>query len=483
MGSLNGRCSVAARLALLAFCCPGFLIPAVRLPYLFADGMVVQRERPVHVWGMAAPGEKVAVSFRGETKSVAADELGRWSLRLSPGAAGGPFTLAVNDRTIRDVLVGDVWIAAGQSNMEWPVRWSANPQAEMKAANYPRIRLARTMHRVSGHPVSDWVGQQWQPATAESVEHFSAVAYHFAREMQAKLQVPIGIIQSAWGGTPIEAWTSLRGLARDPALISVFDEWGKLMERHETEALRFPGRVAEWKRSGSQGESPELRRRPGGQWQPAGLYNAMIAPLTRWPIRGVIWYQGEANTSPERAPLYERMLPALIRDWREQWAQGDFPFLFVQLANYDAVPESQWPVVREAQRRTLAVANTAMAVAIDIGESGDIHPKDKREVGRRLALAAHGVTGPLFRQAVREGRSTRLWFDAADRLVARGELSGFEVAGEDGVFTPVKARVEGNTVVLEGTGDSVRYAWSDNPAATLFSASGLPASPFVGKVR
>lgn len=460
------------------------LLPAlVQLSYLFSDGMVVQRERPVHVWGMASAGEEVAVSFRGETRSAVADELGRWTLWLSPGAAGGPFTLTINERTIRDVLVGDVWIAAGQSNMEWPVRWSADPAEEMKAANYPRIRITRTMHRVSGHPVSDWVGQQWQPVTPQSVEHFSAVAYHFAREMHQKLNVPVGVIQSAWGGTPIEAWTSLRGLAHDPGLMPVFDQWGKLMERHETEALRFPGRMAEWKKSGAKGEPPELRRRPGGQWQPAGLFNAMIAPLTRWPIRGVIWYQGEANTAPERAPLYERLLPALIRDWREAWAQDDFPFLFVQLANYNAVADSMWPTVREAQRKTLAVANTAMAVTIDIGNPGDIHPKNKREVGRRLALAFQGVMGPVFRQATRDRGFTRIWFDHAPRLVAKGELTGFEVAGENGRFAPAKARLDGNTVVVEATGNKVRYAWADNPSATLFNEAGLPASPFVGEIR
>lgn len=448
------------------------------MSYLFADGMVVQRERPVHVWGLAAAGEKVTVAFRGETKSTITDDVGRWALWLSPGAAGGPFTLTVNSRTIQDVLVGDVWIAAGQSNMEWPIRWSADPAGEMKTSSHPRIRLARTMHRVSGNPVSDWVGQQWQAASEQSVEHFSAVGYHFAREMQAKLNVPIGVIQSAWGGTPIEAWTSLKGLSSDPELMPVFAEWGELMEQHETEALLLPKRIAEWKEAGSKGEPPQLRRRPGGQWQPAGLFNAMIAPLTRWPIRGVIWYQGEANTSPQRAPLYERLLPTMIRDWRRAWGQGDFPFLFVQLANYEAIPDSMWPTVREAQRKSLAIANTAMAVTIDIGEPGNIHPKNKREVGRRLALAAEGTMGPLFRMATKEKDTIRLWFDHAEGLKARGELSGFEVAGPERQFAPAKARIDGTTVVLEGTGRYVRYAWKDNPEVSLFNARGLPASPF-----
>ena len=265
----------------------------------------------------------------------------------------------MNTTVFTDVLVGDVWIAAGQSNMEWPVDWSSEPERERNAANFPRIRLARTMHRVSDYPLEQWVGKTWAACTPDTVRDFSAVAYHFGRNVYEKSGVPIGLVQSAWGGTPIEAWTSLRGLSSDPALMPVFAQWARLTEQHETELLRFPRRMAEWKQQGSRGVAPEMRRRPGGQWTPAGLFNAMIAPLTPMPIRGVIWYQGEANTAPDRAPLYERVFPALIRDWREWWAQGDFPFLFVQLANYKAEPGTLWPVVREAQRRTLSVANTA----------------------------------------------------------------------------------------------------------------------------
>jgi sialate O-acetylesterase len=442
---------------------------------------------PVHVWGAALPKETVTVVFRGETRKTNADELGRWSVWLSPGAAGGPFDLKINGITLRDVLVGDVWIAAGQSNMEWPVRWSADPDKERKAANLPRLRLARTMHKVSSYPLDNWTGAQWQPSTALSVEHFSAVGYHFGRLQHEKLKIPIGVIQSAWGGTPIEAWIGLDGLSYDPGLMPVFEEWAKLTAQHETELLRFPGRMAEWKRAGSKGEAPELRRRPGGQWTPGGLYNAMIAPLTKLPVRGVIWYQGEANTAPERAPLYERLLPALIRDWRKAWAQGDFPFVIVQLANFNAAPDSMWPLVRDAQRQTLNVANTSMAVTIDIGEPGDIHPRNKREVGRRLALAFDGITGPLFRHAVREGTFVRVWFDHLHGgLAARGTLSGFELAGRDGRFAPAEARIEGETVVLTSTVTEpvkIRYAWADNPRASLFNKEGLPASPFRGDIR
>jgi sialate O-acetylesterase len=237
---------------------------------------------------------------------------------------------------------------------------------------------------------------------------------------------------------------------------------------------------------------PELRRRPGGQWTPAGLFNAMVAPLIRMPIRGVIWYQGEANTAPERAPIYERLFPTMIRGWRKAWNQGAFPFLFVQLANYKGEPDGMWPEVREAQRNALALDGTAMAVSIDIGNPTDIHPKNKREVGRRLSLAARAVaygekvvySGPLFRQATREGTSVRLWFDhTADGLRAKGALAGFEIAGADGAFQPAQARLDGSTVVVSHAGipdpRRVRYAWSDNPRAALFNSEGLPASPFV----
>jgi sialate O-acetylesterase len=455
---------------------------AVRLPHLLTSGMVVQRGMPVHVWGAADPGEPVNVAFRGETRATTADELGRWSVWLKPGDAGGPFELKINAVTLTDILVGDLWVAAGQSNMEWPVRWSADPDKERAAADYPRIRLARTMHRVSGHPLENWTGEQWRPCNSTSVEHFSAVGYHFARIQHEKLRIPIGVIQAAWGGTPAEAWTSLEGLSSDPGLMAVFSEWSRLTAQHETELLRFPRRMAEWKKAGSKGDPPEMRRRPGGQWTPAALFNAMIAPLTKLPIRGVIWYQGEANTAAERAPLYERLLPVLIRDWRRAWGQGDFPFLIVQLANYEATPDSMWPEVRDAQRRTLNVANTAMAVTIDIGEAKDIHPRNKREVGRRLALAFDGVTGPLLLQAHRDGEGVRLWFSHVHGgLVARGALRGFELAGEDGRFTPAEARIHGDTVLVTGAivdPREVRYAWSPNPKASLFNAEGLPASPF-----
>jgi sialate O-acetylesterase len=233
-----------------------------------------------------------------------------------------------------------------------------------------------------------------------------------------------------------------------------------------------------------------LRRRPGGQWTPAGLFNAMVAPLTKVAIRGVIWYQGEANTAPERAPIYGRLFQTMIRGWRTAWGQGNFPFLFVQLANYKAVPDSMWPEVREAQRNALSLANTAMAVTIDIGNPDDIHPRNKRDVGYRLFLAARALaygenleySGPLLHQAAVEGNAVRLWFDHAASGLVLKPGAAFEIAGEDGDFILADARIDGPSIILSNATIErpvhVRYAWKDNPSATLYNGEGLPASPF-----
>ncbi|MFB3827964.1 MAG: sialate O-acetylesterase [Bryobacteraceae bacterium] len=444
-------------------CAAGGLRAEVTLPYILADHMVVQRNLPVHVWGKAAPGEHVSVAFRGHRAGAVAGRLGAWSVYLPPGPAGGPFELAVsgsNAITLRDVLVGDVWIASGQSNMEWPLAWAANASAEIAAANHPGIRLVRAMHKVSAYPLDNLVGQMWAPCTPESAKNFSAAGYHFGRLLHERLGVPLGLVQSAWGGTPAEAWTSLPALSADPALAPVFAEWPQVQRR-------FP------------------------HWMPGGLYNAMIAPLTKMPIAGVIWYQGEANTSDDRAPYYGRVFETLIRDWRRAWGLGNFPFLFVQLAGFRAPEEAMWPEVREAQRRALSLVNTGMAAAIDIGDPASIHPLDKREVGRRLSLAARALvygenieySGPSLRRVTGEPGALRVWFDHAAGLHAvGGRPRAFEIAGPRGGFVPAEAAVEGETVVLRNPAvpapSRVRYGWKDDPGCNLYNAAALPAPPF-----
>ncbi len=474
----------------------------VKLPALIAEHMVVQRDLPVHVWGTSALDETVSVTFRGDTRSASPDRFGRWSLYLPAGAAGGPFELTIKGSNIvklTDVLVGDVWVASGQSNMEMAVNGVKNSASEIASANYPKIRLFRTLNRVADYPLEDVAAHTWVATTPETIKDFSAAAFFFGRELQKKYNVPIGLIESNWGGTPAEAWTSMASLGADASLMPVFAEWGKMMQDQSTTLLERGRQLKEWEQSVAEAKA-EGKPAPGRPWfpnqdncwQPAGLFNAMIAPLTRFPIRGAIWYQGESNAGPERAPLYAHLFQTMIRDWRRAWGQGDFPFLFVQIANFKTGPDAMWPEVRDAQRRTLSLANTGMAVTIDIGEATNIHPLNKQDVGLRLALAAEAISygekveysGPLYRQATVEGKEMRVWFDhAASGLKAKGDgVQGFEVAGATGKFVEAQARIEGATVVVSAPSviepRRVRYAWKDVPDCNLFNGEDLPASPF-----
>jgi len=471
----------------------------VTLPSLLADHMVVQRALPVHVWGRAAEHESVSVTFRGETQSTTADVLGRWSLYLSPGDAGGPFQIVIkgsNTISLNDILVGDVWVASGQSNMEFPMNDLANPDTEIAAAQYPKIRIFRVEHRPSDYPRSDVEAKTWALCTPENAAESSAVAYYFARDIHQKLNVPIGLIETFWGGTAAESWTSLHTLSADASLMPVFAARSKMVDARETEVMGLDQEEREYQKSVEQATAegkpvPWRKWHPDfAAWAPAALFNGMIAPLTRFAIRGVIWYQGEAN-SAERAPLYAHLFPTMIGDWRRAWDEGDFPFLFVQIANWNTEPDGRWPEVRDAQRRTLALRNTGMAVTIDIGDAVDIHPKNKLDVGLRLARAARAIaygeklewSGPLYRQLTHEEHALRVWFDHAAGMTAKGGLLvGFEVAGADGKYVAADARIDGTSVVVSSSTVpdpvSVRYAWAANPTCNLYNRDGLPASPF-----
>ncbi len=475
---------------------------AVTLPALISDNMLLQRDIPIRVWGKAEPGEAVTVEFRGQSASTAADPLGRWSLFLPPAPASGPHEMVVrgtNTITIRNILVGEAWVASGQSNMQWPVKASDNAAREIENAKHPRMRLFRVALKSSDVALDDVAGK-WEECSPDSVPAFTAVGYFFGRHLHEKLGVPVGIIQSAWGGTPADAWTSLGALASDPALITAFAEWSKMLDGFPASMLRYERQLKEWEaasaKAKAEGKEPPRRPNapqvPGGPWMPGGLFNAMISPLTPYGIRGAIWYQGESNASAARAPYYARLMQTMIKDWRRAWGLGDFPFLFVQLANFKTGPNSKWPELREAQVETLDLKNTGMAVTIDIGNPDDIHPRNKQDVGLRLALAARALaygerlvySGPMFRQATRESGGLRLWFDhAGGGLMAKGgELKGFEVAGANGQYYPAEARIEGASVVVRSPDVaapvSARYGWADNPLCTLYNAEGLPASPF-----
>lgn len=461
----------------------------VSLPAILSDGMVLQQGMPVPLWGSADEGETITVLIQNQKVSTVAQD-GRWMVRLRPLRAGGPFALTITGKNkieMKNVLVGEVWICSGQSNMQWTVKQSANAETEIAGAKYPMIRLFSVPRVEADAPLKD-VKSAWKECSSESVADFSAVGYFFGRHLHQKRNVPVGLINSSFGGTPAEAWTSEPVMAADAELKTLLDEYpGKLEAfRREQEEHREAAAAAK-----AQGKP--VPRAPGKPRKPASLYNGMIAPLIPFAIKGAIWYQGESNAS--RAWQYRRLFPAMIRNWRTDWAQGNFPFLFVQLAAYQKPPqkpeESDWAELREAQLLTLSLPNTGMAVAIDVGEE-DIHPVKKQPVGERLALAARAIayqeklvySGPIYQSLKVEGNKAILSFNhTGSGLEARdGELKGFWIAGEDKLWREAKAEIKGRQVIVSSTEVNapvaVRYGWAKYPICNLYNREGLPASPF-----
>ena len=654
------------KLSLLALCFCLFALQRaradVRTPSLFGDNMVLQQGPKARVWGTARAGERVTVRLAGRAARATADGRGRWQAFLGPLKAGGPFELTVegsNRLVFRNVLIGEVWVCSGQSNMEWPLARAAGGPEDAAAANDHELRFFTVAHKTAAEPQAD-VDGRWTVATPEEALRFSAVAFYFGRELRNRLRVPVGLIHTSWGGTPAESWTSREVLAADPALKPILDrheeamrnlpelrreydrrlaEWNKQNEKiiqrdegNKGEALGFadpahdhsawqrmslpqqwenaglkvdgaiwfrrevnvpaqlagralvlslgaiddhdttyfngervgatgvetpnayaaprryrvPGRLVRAGRNvvavrvfdalgggGFAGPPGEMRLsaesdaeaipldgpwaykpeavvpareidysnhpgpRPGPEshYNPVVLYNAMIAPLTPFRIRGAIWYQGESNAG--RAHQYRTLFPAMIRNWRSAWGQGDFPFYFVQLANWRArkaePSESDWAELREAQSLTMrSVPRTGMAVTVDIGDANDIHPRNKRDVGLRLARWALADTygqkiepsGPLHDSHSVEGDKVRVRFKHARGLKTSDGRApvGFAVAGADRKFVWAEARVEGDAVVVWSREVprpvAVRYAWADNPAINLYNSDDLPASPF-----
>lgn len=626
------------------------LTAQIRLPAYWTDNMVIQRDRTVSVRGWATAGEPIELTFRGQTHRAQADDEGRWRIILNPSPAGGPFTLSIKGTsetiTLENILIGDVWLCSGQSNMEWPVSQSNNGDAEIASAYYPQLRLLNVASRMATEPRDDVEVEGWEVCEPAAVENFSAVGYFFGRDLHRTLDIPIGLIGSNWGGTVVETWTSREGL-KDQKLAERADhlrglDYEKEAERAEKEfqawlaafkekdagytagkylwaeasidysawsILSLPGlwensgvvelqdvdgvvwlardffleagqaglpgsvrlgpvddsditwinghqvgemnnvynqirqyaipagilkegkntiviRVEDYGGGGGPfGEAagfylqagnrrvelagdwkyrigvPDLGRRPetsiGPNSYPTFLYNAMIHPLADFPIKGVIWYQGESNA--DRAYQYRSLFQNLITDWRTKWGY-DFPFLFVQLANYLTPVEqpagSAWAELREAQDMALTLPATGMASAIDIGEANDIHPRNKQEVGRRLALAAKKVayrrdvvaSGPRYERAKVKKNAIYLYFaDVADGLVVKDRssaLKGFAITSGDQTFHWAQAEIVGKNVVKVWHPEIpkplfVRYAWADNPDdANLYNSAGLPANPF-----
>jgi sialate O-acetylesterase len=623
------------------------LTAEVTLPQVIGSHMVLQRNAPVKIWGWADKGERVTVTMAGQSVRTKTNKEGKWEVILGPMAAGGPFEMQIegkNSLTLEDVLVGDVWICSGQSNMEWPVYNSDNAEEEVSGADYPRLRLFDVPHNVRLMPVDDIPEAQWAPCTPESVYNFSAVGYFFGRDLHRELDVPIGLISTNWGGTNVETWTSREMSMTDPEMkagvesidgmnieamaakqeqerrellaslgelgsgtvdgepvwaredldLSNWNEmevpglWeGKGLpgvdgvvwfrktvtlngEQAGSDALLSLGAIDDSDRTwingvevghmqnqydkariyridpgilkegvntiavrvedtggggGFWGSPEEMFLKAGdrsvplsGVWlfrvssegfrlnaqstvnpnsKPTLLFNGMIHPLLNYRVLGAIWYQGESNAG--RAYRYRTLFSNLIRDWRNQWENPDMGFYFVQLANYmqpkDEPGESEWAELREAQTMALSLPKTGMAVTIDIGNANDIHPRNKQDVGKRLALAAlHGTygkevvySGPVFQSMKMEGNRAILEFDPMGTgLEVRdkyGYVKGFAIAGEDQVFHWARGLQQGNSIILWSdrveTPVAVRYGWADNPDdVNLYNQEGLPASPF-----
>jgi sialate O-acetylesterase len=468
----------------------------VKMPAIFGDHMVLQQELKVPIWGAADPGEKVTVTAGDHTGTATADASGKWRVDLAPFAPNTPVLSVTvsghNTVTFQDVLIGDVWIAGGQSNMEFAfAHGGTHPEDNtgylggvLDAANEdakaidPQLRIFYVGHKMSVTPVDDVVGK-WQLCTPESVADFSGVAYYFGREIRNAFHRPVGLIGSYYGGTGSETWTSLDGFQKNPPFQDQIDWIGKL-------------RAA---------PPPALERH-----MPSVLFNGMIAPLVPYAIKGVIWYQGEDNGG--NPVPYRTLFPRLITDWRDRWGQGDFPFLFVQIAEWagnGGPAGNNWPMLREAQTMALSLPNTGMATAIDVGDTYNIHPRDKLDVGIRLGLAAKHIaygqdlviSGPTYSKMAIEGNTIRVSFTPADPGLVIGrsphppadeapipttDLLGFVIAGADQKFVQAQAKIDGATVVVSSpqvpNPVAVRYDWAHSTQANLYGKDNLPALPF-----
>jgi sialate O-acetylesterase len=486
----------------------GVLSADVRLPSIISDNMVLQQGKEVPIWGWADAGEAVTVtgSWGNNKWEMKADADGKWMVKIDTGKAGGPYEMTVTGKnmlTVKNILIGEVWVCSGQSNMEFTVKQAKNSAQEIaEANNYPQIRQFLVGRKVIYTPMYNCNGK-WAVCSSTTVGNFTAVGYFFGRELTKQLNnVPIGLIHTSWGGTPAESWMSKEVLENDPnfrPILKRFEDTSadinNIKAKYKDDMQKYNSIVPKLRAEGKPlPPRPEEPIGPGHAYSPTGLFNGMIIPVVPYGIRGAIWYQGESNAS--RAYQYRTLLPAMIKNWRDVWQQGDFPFLIVQLANYMEVkhePEqSWWAELREAQLMTLTTPNTGMAVIIDVGEANDIHPKNKQDVGKRLALWALAKTydknivysGPIYKSMKVDGNKLILDFDhVGGGLVAKDDsLKGFAIAGEDKKFVWADAKIEGNKVVVSSdkvaAPVAVRYAWADNPVCNLYNKEGLPATPF-----
>jgi len=490
--------------------CPLAMLNAadLKLSALFSDHMVLQRDKPVAVWGWGDPGEQITVEFSGQKQAVKADAAGKWMVKLAPMKANNePQVMLIRGSVgnrqskIEDILVGEVWLGSGQSNMAMGVGGALDFETEKAAAKLPMIRMFKELSGAAKTASPDASGK-WAVCSPETVGGFSATLFFFGRELHRDLKVPVGLINSSVGGTPIESWIAEEVQHSSPELKAGFEEAAKAEAKfdeakakadHEKVLARWEEQAAKAKADGKPApkkpNNPLARRAMRGG--DGGLFNGKIAPLIPYAIRGVVWYQGEANTRPGKEELYQYQLPLLVSDWRKRWGD-EFPFAWVQLPNFKRDGEG-WMLVREAMLKSLKAPHTGMAITIDIGEPSNIHPKNKQEVGRRLALWALGdvygqkvvaTSGPLPARHEVKGSEIVLSFTHCDGGLKTkdGELKGFVIAGDDRQWKPAKARIEGDQVIISSPDVSkpvaARYAWADDPECNLYNGAGLPASPF-----
>ena len=503
--ALLNRTSLSIIIVALVAGTPAATRAEVKPNGLFSDGAVLQRGVAVPVWGTANDGEKVTVRFQRQTVTATAKD-GRWLGRLKPLKAGGPFTLTMTGEsstlTITNVLVGEVWLCSGQSNMAFLLPRAASGAEALAAASDPQLRLFTVPRGALDTPAADVTGQ-WGESSPETAAKFSAVAWFFGRDLRKALKVPVGLIHSSVGGTPAEAWTARAALEADPELKQILERYAESVTNYDPVAAAAKHKqalevhkaaVAKAKAAGE--TPPAAPRAPAdprhGTGRPGCLYNGMIAPLQPYAIAGAIWYQGEANSG--RAAEYRKLFPAMIQNWRQAWGEGKFPFLFVQIAPHFRMT----PEIREAQLLTWQKdPYTAMAVITDIGNETDIHPTQKEPVGARLALAARAIaygekitySGPVYASMKVKGNQAVLSFThiGTGLLAKGGDLKGFTVAGADGQFTSATVTIEGDRVIVSSPNVAkpvaVRYGWANVPDVNLFNKDGLPATPFRTDVK
>ncbi len=485
-----------------ALCVPVLVLAAifcsraeVRLPAMFSDNMVLQQGMPVPVWGWANDGEVVTIKFRGQKVTVTAKNLA-WEAMLKPLRAGGPdiFTVSTRDNTLEftNVLVGEVWLCSGQSNMEFPLKNSFESDCDIASATNAQIRLFNVPKNRLDSPTTR-IKSAWETLSPGSVQGFSAVAFYFGRDLQQARKVPVGLIGTYWGGTPAESWMDRAALEIRPRFqTEILDTFAAAMKSWRAQMDKF-----EQEKAAAQKDGTRFEKRP--PWQPWGgyeLYNGMVAPLVPYAARGAIWYQGESNAG--RAEQYRTLFADMIRCWRRNWNEPDLTFLCVQLAPFKAIKpepgESDWAELREAQLlATQVLPKVGMAVITDVGDEKDIHPRKKAPVGARLALAARAIayeekiefSGPLYKSLQVDGNRAVLSFDHVGKgLVARdGELKGFAVCGDDRKWVWAHAEIQKNNTVAVSSPEvarpvAVRFGWADFPVVNLWNADGLPATPF-----